>query len=63
MRVIGLIFVTLFLCSSCENNERRDAIDMRQVEAMGCVGAAPVTYQKWPANTSLVDPSIWSKLS
>jgi hypothetical protein len=51
MRNFLLICAALLVFTSCERSERRDAIDIRQVEAMVCRGAAPVEYEKWPQKT------------
>ena len=51
MRNFLLICAALLVFTSCERSERRDAIDIRQVEAMVCTGAAPVEYGKWPQKT------------
>ena len=51
MRNFLAICAALLVFTSCERSERRDAIDIRQVEAMVCLGAAPAEYKGWPQKT------------
>ena len=47
---LSIIITSLLLFISCGENERRDAIDIRQVETMVCRGTHGIIRQ-WPLST------------